>query len=114
MTAGVTNSHAFPHFFCPHPIGFIGGGNGNPLQYSCWDNSMGRGGRQATVHGVTESDRTECLSKHRVYNFAVQICSKDERRKNLPESRVRSCLILIEEDDEVSIEEVRFRVGFGG
>ena len=32
-----------------------GEGNGNPLQYSCLENSMGRGAWQATVHGVTES-----------------------------------------------------------
>ena len=30
-----------------------GGGNGNPLQYSCLENSMDRGAWQATVHGVT-------------------------------------------------------------
>ena len=29
-----------------------GGGNGNPLQYSCWDNPMDRGAWQARVHGV--------------------------------------------------------------
>ena len=28
------------------------GGNGNPLQYSCLENPMGRGAWQATVHGV--------------------------------------------------------------
>ena len=28
-------------------------GNGNPLQYSCLENSMGRGAWQATVHGAT-------------------------------------------------------------
>ena len=27
-------------------------GNGNPLQYSCLDNSMDRGARQATVYGL--------------------------------------------------------------
>ena len=32
-----------------------GGGNGNPLQYSCLENPMDRGTWQATVHGVTES-----------------------------------------------------------
>ena len=32
-----------------------GGGNGNPLQYSCLGNSMDRGGWQATVHGAAES-----------------------------------------------------------
>ena len=30
------------------------GGNGNPLQYSCLENSMDRGGWQVTV-GVTKS-----------------------------------------------------------
>ena len=29
-----------------------GEGNGNPLQYSCLENPMGRGGWQATVHGA--------------------------------------------------------------
>ena len=32
-----------------------GEGNGNPLQYSCLENSMDRGARWATVHGVTKS-----------------------------------------------------------
>ena len=34
-------------------------GNGNPLQNSCLENSMGRGPCQATVHGVVkELDKT--------------------------------------------------------
>ena len=32
-----------------------GEGNGNPLQYSCLENSMDRGTWQASVHGVTNS-----------------------------------------------------------
>ena len=32
-----------------------GEGNGNPLQYSCLENSMDRGVWRATVHGVTKS-----------------------------------------------------------
>ena len=32
-----------------------GGGHENPLQYSCLENSMGRGARQAIVHGVAKS-----------------------------------------------------------
>ena len=32
-----------------------GEGNGNPLQYSCWDNLMDRGAWQGTVHGVAKS-----------------------------------------------------------
>ena len=31
------------------------GGNGNPLQYSCLENSMDRGSWQATVHGVAKN-----------------------------------------------------------
>ena len=36
-----------------------GGGDGNPLQYSCLENSMDRGAWQATVLRVTELDATE-------------------------------------------------------
>ena len=32
-----------------------GEGNGNPLQYSCLENSMDRGAWQDTVHGVAKS-----------------------------------------------------------
>ena len=32
-----------------------GGGNGNPFQYSCLENSMDRRTWQATVHGVAKS-----------------------------------------------------------
>ena len=33
-------------------------GNGNPLLYSCLENSMDRGAGQAAVHGITKSDMT--------------------------------------------------------
>ena len=33
----------------------LGGGNGNPLQYSCLENTMDREAWWAAVHGVTES-----------------------------------------------------------
>ena len=44
-----------------HPGSIPGSGrspgdeNGNPLQYSCRENSMDRGAWPATVHGVTKS-----------------------------------------------------------
>ena len=38
---------------------FAGGGHGNPLQYSCLENTMDRGAWLATVHRVAESDTTE-------------------------------------------------------
>ena len=34
---------------------FPGKGNGNPLQYSCLENSMDRAAWRATVNGVTKS-----------------------------------------------------------
>ena len=36
-----------------------GGGNGNPLQYSCRVNSMDRGAWRATVHRIAELDTTK-------------------------------------------------------
>ena len=43
-----------------------GGGNGNPLQHSCLENSMDRGAWRATVHGVAkELNRTSvCVCVH--------------------------------------------------
>ena len=32
-----------------------GGGNGNPIQYSCLENSMDRGAWQAAFHGAAKS-----------------------------------------------------------
>ena len=40
------------------------GGNGNPLQYTCLENSMDRGAWWATVHGVAKS-RTQLSTHHR-------------------------------------------------
>ena len=37
------------------PIPQFGEGNGNPLQYSCVENPMEGGAREATVHGVAKS-----------------------------------------------------------
>ena len=34
----------------------------HPVQYSCLENSMDRGARQTTIHGVAESDTTEQLA----------------------------------------------------
>ena len=40
-------------------------GNGNPLQYSCLENSMDSGAWKATVHMVTKSwTQLRCLSRH--------------------------------------------------
>ena len=34
---------------------YLGGGHGNPLQYSCLENPMDRGAWRAIVHGVANS-----------------------------------------------------------
>ena len=40
-----------------------GEGNGNPLQYTCLENSMDRGAWQAVAHGITkELDLTQQLN----------------------------------------------------
>ena len=36
---------------------FPGEGNGNPLQYSCLENSVVRGAWRATVHGIAKSQQ---------------------------------------------------------
>ena len=47
------------------PMGWsLGGGNGNPLQYSCLENAMDRGAWRFTVQGGAELDTTERLSTH--------------------------------------------------
>ena len=47
-----------------------GEGNGNPIQYSCLENPMGRGAWQATVHGShKELDTTKQLLFHFIKRF---------------------------------------------
>ena len=46
-----------------------GEGNGNPLQYSCLENSKNRRAWQAAVHGVAESD----LSEHNSNNNIIDL-----------------------------------------
>ena len=41
-----------------------GGGNGNPLQYSCLENPMDRGAWRATVHGVAKRQTQLSVSMH--------------------------------------------------
>ena len=54
----------------------LGKGNGNPLQYSCWENSMDRGAWWATVPGVSkESDTIEQLSMHANSYFTIILWS---------------------------------------
>ena len=49
------------------------GGNGNPLQHSCWSSPVAREVWQATVHAVAESDTAEQLSVQ-TYSQAPNLC----------------------------------------
>ena len=54
-----------------------GGGNGNPLQYSCLENPMDRGAWWATVHGVTQSQTQLSTYKHMEVFIAREACSPE-------------------------------------
>ena len=45
---------------------FPGGGNGNPLQYSCLGNSMDKVAWQATVYPVTKSQTRLSTEQNRI------------------------------------------------
>ena len=60
---------------------FPGGGNGNPLQYSCLENSVDREACRGTVPGVTKSQT--CLSTYAVL-FNLIIYSKSLFKMGLP------------------------------
>ena len=51
---GLANTHTY---FCGY-VRDPGEGNGNPLQYTCLGDAMGRGAWGATVHGVCEVSYT--------------------------------------------------------
>ena len=51
------------------PVGSHGVGNGNPLQYSCLENSVDRRAWQTIVHAVAELDMTEYMA----HTFVVSL-----------------------------------------
>ena len=54
---------------------FPGEGNGNPLQYSCLENSMDRGAWQATVYkGLKKLDMTEQLTHTGTRQVNCSVC----------------------------------------
>ena len=70
-------------------------GHGNRLQYSCLENSMGRGAWQTTVHVVTESDMTERLT-HMVFHsvhgsWSPQPAPRDEQVTFIPSYYKQGC-----------------------
>ena len=51
--------------------------NGNPLQYSCLESPVDRGGRWAAINGVAQSDTTE-VTCHIYHGKDYKIFSKWE------------------------------------
>jgi len=54
----------------------LGAGHSNPLQYSCLDNPMYGGDRQATVHGVAKSQtrlKQLCTYTCNILNISLTI-----------------------------------------
>ena len=59
-------------------------GNGNPLQYSCFENPMDGGAWWATVHGVTESQtRRSSFTMHSMKWATYSLLSKSSQRKDI-------------------------------
>ena len=58
---------------------FPGIGNGNPLQYSCLENSTDRRAWWATVHGVTELDTTEGVNTYTYQREAEEILTQKRK-----------------------------------
>ena len=65
---------AYSYYF-HHNKSMIGVGNGNPLQYSCLEDSMDRGAWQTTVHGVAESDATQHLVCMGTFSYVILVNS---------------------------------------
>ena len=58
-----------------------GEGNGNPLQYSCLENSTDRGAWQATVHGVTRvrhhlATMKRCSASSNIREMQIKITTR--------------------------------------
>ena len=65
-------------------------GGGNPLQYSCLENSMDRGPWQATAHGVTKesnaAEATEHTLTHASSPYYLLLETDYSNEQNSPES----------------------------
>ena len=67
---------------------FPGGGNRNPLQYSCLGNPMDRGAWQATVCGAAELDTTEVTER------ALSLTALKSQDVNRRKGEVRTSLVV--------------------
>ena len=70
---------------------YPGGGNGNPVQSSCLENSMDRGAWWATFHGVTKSQIRLSKWAH-THNFKVTLGIRAEMSNKLLQSSSRKLI----------------------
>ena len=72
-----------------------GEGNGNPLQYSCLENSMDRGAWWTTVHEVAKLDTTKQLSTYIHIRICVYTCVCADLCVCMTESLCRTPEIIV-------------------
>ena len=77
---------------------FPGGGQGNPLQYSCLEKPIDRGAWQSKVHWVTESGMTEWLSTY----AALYV----KRKKKRVHTLITNNLMLISASHHLNLKQV--------
>ena len=80
-------------------------GNGNPLQYSCLENSMDKGAWQTTVHGVRKS-RTRMHKKHTV---KTKVVKSKEIEKDKPCFQKEADAIFLSAEDLRTMKSIRDR-----
>ena len=68
-----TNVGIWAAYAIPESRRSIREGNGNPIQYSCLENSMDREACQTTVHGVAKS-QTQVMTN----TFTFTLCELDK------------------------------------
>ena len=64
-------------------------------QYACLGNSMYRGARQATIHGVTQSGKTEQLSTPNFINRCMNLMNRLVPNRERSISRLYIVTLLI-------------------
>ena len=69
-----------------------GGGNGNPVQYSCVENSTERGAWQAKVHGFAELDRTEA-TEH-AHTASLETFNVEDKKINILNCKMEKPIFL--------------------
>ena len=86
----------------------LGGGHGNPLQYSCLENPMDRGAWQATVHRVAKS--WTWLKQLSTHTCTSQTISKILKRRDcFPNSLYKAIITLITKSNNENTQKENYR-----